>query len=139
MTIGQTIDMIIDSIENAVNKLLEILSIEELLDNDIVGTIVKLPGKMARSFTELFSTDYWGWIFAVVFCVVSLILLWKSMTDVMSVLTKALLCVVIVVLVASIIWCILNGSLDIAILMVMLLIVMHVMKHFFPKPPEEKK
>lgn len=140
MTIGEIIDEIVTGIAGWFDGLAIKPKIDEIIEsNEIIKTIIGIPGKMAHSFTEIFSGKQWGWIFAFVFCVVAAVILWKSLAGVMEVLVKTLLMVACVVLVAAVVSCVLIERIDVAILIVLLLIVLLVLKHFYPKPPEDKK
>lgn len=140
MTIGEIIDSFVAWITEGINNLPNKEKIDEIIESsEIIKTIIEIPEKMADSFTELFSGKQWGWILAFVFCAVSAVILWRSLADVMNFLGKVLLILVGGLLLFAIAFCILIERLDVAVLILLFFIVMTIMRHFYPKPPEDKK
>lgn len=130
MTIGE----LLDAIKDLVKRLIDSIPIKETAEKvwDVTSSV---PGDMRSGFTEIINGEQWGWIFAFVFCVVALVILWKSMANVVDIVVKALIIVAHIVLVLAVLVCLLKGRIDIAVILALVVIVMLVKNHFYPKSP----
>ena len=127
MTIGE----LLDELKDLVKRLLDSIPIKETLGT-VWDAIASIPKRLSSGFTEIISGEQWGWIFAFIFCVVALVIVWNSMSNVVDIVIKGLIIVAHLVLGVAMLVCLLKGRIDIAIILMLIVIVLLVKKHFYP-------